>query len=41
MPHLILGFYLLAALAGAFSISQAFMTWQRYRKTVIVGMRTS
>jgi DNA-binding CsgD family transcriptional regulator len=35
MPHLILAFYLVAALTGAFSISQAFMTWQRYRKPVI------
>jgi DNA-binding CsgD family transcriptional regulator len=35
MSHLVLAFYLVAALAGAFSISQALMTWQRYRKTVI------
>jgi len=35
MPHLILAFYLVALMAGSFSISLALMIWQRYRKPVI------
>ncbi len=35
MQHLILAFYLLALIAGAVSISQTLLIWQRYRKIVI------
>jgi DNA-binding CsgD family transcriptional regulator len=35
MPHLILGFYLLALLAGTAALSMTFMIWQRHRKAVI------
>jgi DNA-binding CsgD family transcriptional regulator len=35
MSHLKLLFYLLAMLAGAASLAQTFLIWQRYRKTVI------
>jgi DNA-binding CsgD family transcriptional regulator len=35
MPHLILGFYLLALLAGTAALSMTFMIWQRHRKVVI------
>jgi DNA-binding CsgD family transcriptional regulator len=35
MLHLILGFYLLALLAGTASLSLTFMIWQRHRKVVI------
>ena len=35
MSHLILAFYLAALMAGTFSISQAVLMWQRYRKLVI------
>jgi DNA-binding CsgD family transcriptional regulator len=35
MLHLILGFYLLALLAGTAALSMTFMIWQRHRKAVI------
>jgi DNA-binding CsgD family transcriptional regulator len=35
MPHVVFVFYLVALVAGAVSISQALMIWQRYRKVVI------
>ena len=35
MRHLILGVYLLALMAGTASITETFMIWQRYRRTVI------
>lgn len=35
MRHLVLAFYFLACIAGAASISQTLLIWQRYRKVVI------
>jgi DNA-binding CsgD family transcriptional regulator len=35
MLHLIFAFYLVALMAGAASLSQTFLIWQRHRKTVI------
>jgi DNA-binding CsgD family transcriptional regulator len=35
MPHLTLGIYVLALIAGAASITETFMIWQRYRRVVM------
>ncbi len=35
MPHLVLGFYLLAVIAGTAALSQTVLMWKRYRKIVI------